>query len=115
MLNPLGGHRRPHALPPFPVIMPPDDAEATMARKLVYGIHQGIVDAANDPDQLGRLKVRVPSVLGDTATRWARPCVADANRSAATFNPPPVGTPIWIQFEGGDTSMPVWLGFPLTQ
>lgn len=86
-----------------------------MARKLVWGIHQGIVQETIDPNQLGRLKVRVPGVLGETATRWARPCVAEPGRSAATFNPPPVGTPIWIQFEGGDTSMPVWLGFPLTR
>jgi type VI secretion system (T6SS) baseplate-like injector VgrG len=95
--------------------MPPHDAEATMARKPVWGIHQGIVEETIDPDRLGRLKVRVPSVLGNTAARWARPCVAEPNRSAATFTPPDAGTPVWIQFEGGDTSRPVWLGFPLTR
>ena len=41
--------------------------------------------------------------------------IAEPNRSAATFKPPAAGTPVWIQFEGGNTSMPVWLGFPLTR
>src|SRR4029077_474112 len=104
----------PHELPPIPVIMPPDDAGAAMARKPVWGIYQGIVEKTIDPDQLGRLKVRVPAVLGGTAALWARPCVPEPNRRAATCKPPAAGTPVWIQSEGG-TSRPVWLGFPLTR
>src|SRR4051812_17850401 len=70
----------------------------------VWGIYRGIVTDANDPKKRARLKVRGPAVLGDTETTWANPCVPKANQSAATFKVPPAGTPVWIQFEGGDTT-----------
>src|SRR2546423_8692502 len=61
--------------------MPPDEAEATMARKPVWGIHQGIVEERIDPDQLGRLKVRVVSVLAKP--RLAGRALASPSRTAA--------------------------------
>jgi hypothetical protein len=81
--------------------------------KGVWGIYRGVVTDAKDPAKHGRLKARVPDVLGDAETPWANSCVPKANQSAATFKLPPPGTQVWIQFEGGDTDMPVWVGFPL--
>ena len=41
-----------------------------------YGKYRGIVVDNQDPSKLGRLKLRVPSVLGkDVVTGWATPCV----------------------------------------
>jgi hypothetical protein len=84
-----------------------------MAREPVWGIHLGIVEGTDDPEQRGRLRVRVPAVLGDTEIGWANACVPEPNRSAATFTPPEAGTLVWIQFEGGDITRPVWVGFAL--
>jgi hypothetical protein len=36
---------------------------------------------------------------------WARPCVPYGH-----FFVPPIGTHVWIEFEGGDLSYPIWVG-----
>ena len=41
-----------------------------------YGKYRGLVVNNDDPKRLGRLRLRVPSVLGpDVVTGWAMPCV----------------------------------------
>ena len=77
-----------------------------------WGIYRGVVTEANDPQQRGRLKVRIPGLLGDIEI-WASACVPDPNQSAKTLKLPQPDTPVWIQFEGGDIDRPVWVGFPL--
>ena len=77
----------------------------------VWGIYRGEVTDPNDPQSRGRLRVRIPAVLGDTEPLWAAPCVPDPNRTAATFNPPAVGAPIWIQFKAATRTGRCGLGF----
>jgi hypothetical protein len=69
-----------------------------------YGIYRGTVTSAADPTMKGRLQVSVPAV-GGMANSWAAPC--RDYRSTAT---PPVGSPIWVMFEGGNPTFPVWMG-----
>lgn len=38
-------------------------------------LYRGIVTNNSDPDSQLRVKVKVPGVLGDIETNWARPCV----------------------------------------
>ena len=83
-----------------------------MTEERVWGIYLGSVAGTDDPLQRGRLSVRVPALLGE-AVSWADACVPGPNRSAATFVPPEIDTPVWIQFEAGDITRPVWVGFPL--
>ncbi len=80
--------------------------------KNVWGIYRGVVTETKDPEQRGRLKVRVPAVLG-TKALWAEPCVSKPDKSATKAKLPKVNAEIWIQFEGGDTDTPVWMGFPM--
>jgi hypothetical protein len=70
----------------------------------MYGKHSGTVIDNNDPLLSGRLQVEVPSVL-DTVQVWARPCVPYGH-----FFIPSVGTKVWIEFEAGDLSYPIWVG-----
>lgn len=63
-----------------------------------------------DPTERGRLMVKVPSVLGNEQL-WAMPCVPYAGAGVGFYALPPVGTGVWLQFEGGDPSYPVWTGF----
>jgi hypothetical protein len=43
------------------------------------------------------------------STGWATPCTAyDSSKKVAT---PPIGDNVWVMFEGGDRSSPVWLGW----
>lgn len=70
------------------------------------GIYRGVVVANNDPSGRGRLKLRVPQLLGKTATDWAWP----KNTSSVSLGVPKVGQGVWVMFEGGDPGFPVWVG-----
>lgn len=68
-----------------------------------------VVDNLDVLGQKGRLQVQVPSVLGDQ-TIWAMPCVPYAGSDVGFYFLPPVGSGVWIEFEGGDPSYPIWTG-----
>ena len=48
---------------------------ANEVRNKYYGKYRGFVADNEDPQQRGRIKVRIPSVLGDATSGWALPCV----------------------------------------
>ena len=77
-----------------------------------YGKYRGFVVENADPENLGRLKLRVPSVLGDeVVTGWAMPCVpygGDANQGMLFI--PEVDAGVWVEFEEGDLEFPIWVG-----
>ena len=75
-----------------------------------FGKYRGVVTDNADPEKRGRLKVRVPSVLGTTEF-WAMPCVPYAGDKVGFFFLPEAGTGVWVEFEGGDPSYPIWAGF----
>lgn len=56
------------------------------------------------------LRAQVPAVLGTTASGWCQPCVPYAGPSVGVFMLPEVGSGVWIEFEGGDVSRPIWVG-----
>jgi uncharacterized protein involved in type VI secretion and phage assembly len=57
-----------------------------------------------------RLKAKVSSVLGDQESGWAMPCVPYAGPQVGIAFLPEVGSGVWMEFEGGDVSMPIWVG-----
>jgi hypothetical protein len=75
-----------------------------------YGKYRGSVVNNMDPLNLGRLQAMVPEVLGEIPTGWAVPCAPYAGMQAGFFAIPPVGAGVWIEFEAGDTSKPIWVG-----
>jgi hypothetical protein len=80
------------------------------ARERVYGKYRGIVLNNVDPENRGRLMATVPEVLGEIPTGWATPCVPYAGTGSGFFSLPPVAAGVWIEFEGGDVSRPIWSG-----
>jgi uncharacterized protein involved in type VI secretion and phage assembly len=77
-----------------------------------YGKYRGLVVDNADPEQLGRLKLKVPSVLGsDVVTGWAMPCVpyGGAVNQGMLFIPE-VDAGVWVEFEEGDLEFPIWVG-----
>lgn len=74
-----------------------------------YGKHRGVVVDNIDPLQLGRVLVQVPKIFNGDA-RWAMPCVPVAGHLSGVFLLPPVGAPVWVEFEQGDIELPIWVG-----
>lgn len=73
-----------------------------------YGKYRGTVtdvDAATL-----RIKAKVPAVLGDQPTGWCMPCVPYAGANVGVAFLPEQGSGVWIEFEGGDVSYPIWVG-----
>ncbi|MBV9158007.1 MAG: baseplate assembly protein [Acidobacteriaceae bacterium] len=78
--------------------------------KRFYGKYRGLVVENIDPEQIGRVLVQVPDVLGEIPSSWALPCVPAAGIQAGCFVVPPIGSQVWIEFEQGDPDYPIWTG-----
>jgi len=88
---------------------------ATLVQKVehrFYGKYRGLVVDNVDPEQLGRLKVQVPSLLGtEVVTGWAMPCVPYGGEvNQGFFFIPDIGAGVWVEFEEGDLEFPIWTG-----
>jgi uncharacterized protein involved in type VI secretion and phage assembly len=81
---------------------------AERLRGRFYGKYRGTVTDV-DSSTL-RIKANVPSVLGDVPTGWCMPCVPYAGPQVGMAFLPEVGAGVWIEFEGGDVSYPIWTG-----
>jgi hypothetical protein len=75
-----------------------------------YGKYRGLVVVNADPLNQGRLKAVVPEVLGLETSNWALPCSPYAGPLSGLFAVPQFGAGVWIEFEAGDASRPVWSG-----
>ncbi len=75
-----------------------------------YGKYRGLVIDNIDLEQIGRIMVQVPDVLGETPSSWAMPCVPAAGIQSGCFIVPPIGSQVWIEFEQGDPDYPIWTG-----
>ena len=77
-----------------------------------YGKYRGFVVNNEDPKRLGRVRLRVPSVLGpNVVTGWASPCLPYGGQGNQGFlYIPEVGAGVWVEFEEGDLEFPIWVG-----
>lgn len=71
-----------------------------------HGKYRGIVHNNLDPMQQARLQVAVPGIEGLEASAWALPCLPPGAFNAL----PAVGSAVWVEFERGDPSYPIWCG-----
>ncbi len=81
----------------------------TWVRGHFFGKYRGTVSDNSDTTNRGRIKVKVPSVLGDIEA-WAMPCVPYAGQGVGFYSLPASGTGVWVEFEAGDPSYPIWTG-----
>jgi hypothetical protein len=75
-----------------------------------FGKYRGKVEDNADPMKLGRVRVSVPAILGVGKLTWAMPCSPYAGKNVGFFALPPVGSNIWVEFEGGNLDYPIWSG-----
>lgn len=84
---------------------------ALEAQSRFYGKYRGFVVDNADPDGLARLKVTVPSALGAAETGWALPCLPFGGLAdQGIFMVPEIGAQVWVEFEEGNLSYPIWTG-----
>jgi hypothetical protein len=86
------------------------DASAGTNPRRFYGKYRGLVILNIDPEQIGRVIVQVPDVLGVIPSSWAMPCVPAAGIQSGCFVVPPIGSQVWVEFEQGDPDYPIWTG-----
>ena len=89
--------------------MPATQAPLQRSETQFFGKYRGRVLSNKDPLGRGRLRVQVPQVLEGSAV-WAMPCVPYAGKERGFFAMPDVGTGVWVEFEAGDPSFPIWTG-----
>jgi hypothetical protein len=90
--------------------MSPQDSSSGNNPTRFYGKYRGLVIENIDPEQIGRVMVQVPDVLGEIPSSWAMPCVPAAGIQSGCFIVPPIGSQVWVEFEQGDPDYPIWTG-----
>ena len=78
-------------------------------RHRYFGKYRGKVTNNQDETNRGRLEVVVPAVLGDLKI-WALPCMPFTGNGVGTYWLPDKDAGVWVEFEAGDCSYPVWTG-----
>jgi hypothetical protein len=75
-----------------------------------FGKFRGTVTDNQDPLSLGRIKAKVPEVLVDVETGWALPALPYSGNGVGVYTVPAADAGVWIEFEAGDVSRPIWTG-----
>jgi len=88
------------------------DALQTVEAKpsLIMGAVVGVVTNNQDPDELGRVKVKIPSISSDEESAWARVTSPMAGSDRGLFYLPEVDDEVLLAFEYGDISRPFVIG-----
>jgi uncharacterized protein involved in type VI secretion and phage assembly len=76
----------------------------------VYGAVVGLVTSIDDPDSLGRVRVRFPWLKDDVESRWARIVSFMAGATRGGVFRPEVGDEVLVLFEHGDMRFPYVVG-----
>jgi uncharacterized protein involved in type VI secretion and phage assembly len=81
------------------------------AQQRYYGKYRAFVTDVQDPNASGRVRLRIPSVLGDAETDWAEPVLPfGGTQDTGLLAVPEPNALVWAEFAEGDLSHPVWTG-----
>lgn len=81
-----------------------------MSATALHGKYRGIVREHGSGPDLGRIRVEVQDVLGSNVLGFALPVLPGAGSDSGLFFVPPVGSWVWVEFEAGDSTRPLWSG-----
>jgi uncharacterized protein involved in type VI secretion and phage assembly len=76
----------------------------------IYGVVIGLVTNSEDPEKMGRVKVKYPWLSDTDESNWARVATPMAGDNRGFFFPPEVDDEVLIAFEQGDTRFPYVVG-----
>ena len=80
------------------------------AANLLYGVMVGVVTNNQDPEGLGRVKVRFPWLSNEDESGWARIAAPMAGKERGMYFLPEVEDEVLVGFEHGDVRFPYVLG-----
>jgi len=87
-----------------------DAQEPPAAAARLFGLVVGVVTNNQDPDSLGRVKVRFPWLSASEESHWARIAVPMGGNDRGTYFLPEVDDEVLVAFEHGDLRFPYVLG-----
>jgi uncharacterized protein involved in type VI secretion and phage assembly len=90
-------------------LMTADLAPQERAGKM-FGVVIGVVTNNQDPDKLGRVKMRFPWLDEEDESNWARIATTMAGNNRGTFFLPEVDDEVLVAFEHGNTEKPYVVG-----
>lgn len=77
-----------------------------------FGKYRGTVEEVLEGDDIGLISVKVPDIFGkDHVVERVRPCSPFAGSKHGFVAIPEPGDGVWIEFEAGKPSLPIWTGF----
>jgi hypothetical protein len=79
-------------------------------RHRYWGKYRGTVKTVMDGKDLGKLIVTLTEVYDNQDSPPAWPCAPYAGPKHGLVALPEVGDSVWVEFEGGDPSNPIWTG-----
>jgi len=79
-------------------------------KRKYWGRYKGTVVSNIDPEQMGRIMVQVPDVLGDDPCIWAESASPLAGKAMGFYFVPDIDSGVWIEFQQGDTDYALWTG-----
>lgn len=87
-----------------------DILEESRMKPRIYGFVIGIVTNNEDPEGLGRIKVKFPWLSDEEESNWARVVSPMAGNERGIFFLPEMDDEVLIGFEHGDINLPYVLG-----
>jgi Type VI secretion system/phage-baseplate injector OB domain len=79
-------------------------------RNRFWGKYRATVLQVLTGADLGKLVVSAPDIYGSLPSPQVWPCVPFAGPKHGFFSLPEIGDGVWIEFEGGNPSQPIWTG-----
>ncbi|HKJ69037.1 MAG TPA: phage baseplate assembly protein V [bacterium] len=76
----------------------------------IYGVVVGIVTDNQDPEGMGRVKVKYPWLSDEEESYWARVATLMAGKDRGSFYLPEVDDEVLLAFDHGDVRFPYILG-----
>ena len=76
-----------------------------------FGKYRALVADNKDPEKRARLKLLIPSIMGNEVTHWAEACLPFGGLTdQGFFLVPEVDSQVWVEFEAGSINHPIWTG-----
>jgi uncharacterized protein involved in type VI secretion and phage assembly len=79
-------------------------------RARCYGVVTAVVTSNQDPDQQGKVKIKLPGMTDDETGPWARVAVLMGGGGRGTFFLPEQGDEVLVAFDNGNLKLPYIIG-----